>query len=188
MRPTFKAPSYSGKECHRYVERLIKEGKSLLIVSPYIDSYYAKFLLANSRGKTIRVLSSSIDSRAKSLLTKGKFPTGMALFAVWVLLLDVLLYLLGLFGYAIYASALLAMLLILLLLSLGKRPKNIALKIPGEFVHAKMYLSEGRAINGSANLTYSGMHKNVEHIEIIEDETQRRELEAQFWKIWNSYS
>ena len=36
---------YSGINSHAYVEKLIKDSDSLLIVSPYIDKYYAHFLL-----------------------------------------------------------------------------------------------------------------------------------------------
>ena len=64
--------------------------------------------------------------------------------------------------------------------------KKIRLKAPKEFVHAKMYVGDETAIEGSANLTYNGMHKNVEQISVTRNEKKIAELKEQFWKLWNS--
>ena len=37
---------------------------------------------------------------------------------------------------------------------------------------------------GSANLTYSGMHKNIEHIEVIKEGDRIAELEKHFRQLW----
>jgi len=183
----FKIPSYSGKECYRYVEALIRGSDTLLIVSPYIDKYYASFLLKNSHGKKVKIISSSIESRAKELLTKGRFPKEVLFALLWIALLDVLLYFLQFYTYAIYVFVLALLLLLDLAIAASRRPTNIEMKNPQEFVHVKMYLAGKAAIIGSANLTYKGMHANVEHIELIENEQRIKELETQFWTIWNSY-
>ena len=64
---------------------------------------------------------------------------------------------------------------------------TVKLKIPSKFVHAKMYIGDAEAIRGSANLTFKGMHKNIEHIELTSDPVQIKELEKQFWRIWSSF-
>lgn len=188
MPSIFKIPSYSGKECYHYVEGLIRGAESLLIVSPYIDKYYASFLLKNSKGKKIKIISSSIDSQAKGLLTKGRFPKEVLFALIWVGVLGTLLYFLQFYTYAIYVFVLALLLLLDLALAASKRPTNIEMRIPQEFVHVKMYLARDAAILGSANLTYKGMHANVEHIELIENPERIRELETQFYTLWNSYA
>jgi len=68
------------------------------------------------------------------------------------------------------------------------RHRNIAIKIVTDrFVHEKMYISESSAIVGSANLTYSGTHKNVEHIEIIRDNKRIKEMDNHFDGLWKKY-
>jgi phosphatidylserine/phosphatidylglycerophosphate/cardiolipin synthase-like enzyme len=66
--------------------------------------------------------------------------------------------------------------------------KNIMLKTTGEdFVHEKLYISDSMAIIGSANLTYNGTHKNIEHIEIIRDRGEIDELKRHFNSMWGKY-
>ena len=64
--------------------------------------------------------------------------------------------------------------------------RSIELRVPKGFVHAKMYIGEKTAIVGSANLTYAGMHQNVEHIDVIRDRGQIADLKKQFFSMWNS--
>lgn len=178
--------SYSGKDCHKYVEQLLKKGKELHIVSPYIDNYYANFILRNSGGKNIRIISSSIERDAEKTLTKGRFPKELAISTLLVAIADIMLYLLSFYLYSFYIfMAVLLLIMATFLLSI-KTPKNIRLKIPKEFVHAKIYLSENGGIEGSANLTYKGMHKNIEHIKVVLDPNELRSLEMQFEEIWKS--
>ncbi|MDE1869648.1 MAG: hypothetical protein KGH71_01520 [Candidatus Micrarchaeota archaeon] len=188
MPSIFKIPSYSGKECYRYVDGLIRGAETLLIVSPYIDKYYAAFLLKNSKGKKVKIISSSIERQARDLLTRGRFPKEVLFALIWVAALDLLLYFLQFYEYSLYVFLLALLLLLDLLVSASSRPTNIEMRIPQEFVHVKMYLGGPAAILGSANLTYKGMHVNVEHIELIENADRIRELERQFWTLWNSYS
>lgn len=178
-----KRSSYSGTNAYKEVERLIKKGREVLIVSPYLDRYYARFLLNNSRGKEISIIASSLDSETEKLLRKGVLPLQIVLLAIFSLALDYLLFQYGVLHYAGIALSVLIILVLLLALA-SIKPQNIRLKVPKSFVHAKMYIADNRAIAGSANLTYKGMHRNIEHIEIIESEDEVSRLRKQFWEIW----
>lgn len=50
--------SYSGTESYRYVERFIREGGDLDIVSPYISLMYAKMLARHARRHRVRLITS----------------------------------------------------------------------------------------------------------------------------------
>jgi HKD family nuclease len=56
------------------------------------------------------------------------------------------------------------------------------------FVHAKIYLVDKRfGVSGSANLTYSGLHTNVESLNMAETENEIRQLETDFMRLWLKY-
>ena len=172
---------HSGSDSYRYVERLIRNEKRILIVSPYIDEYYARLLLKDNH-KQIFVISSSADVRARRILTSDRRNR-------WLLAASAPLALYGIIEYIgkEYAYAVTALLLSFIILSvffLRKKPRNISFRVPEKFVHAKMYIGRNEAISGSANLTYRGMHSNVEQIGITIDKKDIRDLEAQFWNIW----
>lgn len=175
----------SGSDSYRYVETLIRKGGEVCIVSPYIDGYYARFLSRNSLGKRIYIISSSMDKEAIRILGK-RF--SVLRFLLAILLSAVELYMGILYG--IYAYALLAVALTLIIgyfaSVMGNR--NISLVMPRRFVHAKMYISENEAISGSANLTYRGMHRNVEMIEIMHDKESVEGMHRTFWRMWKEYS
>ncbi len=186
MAGKFNNASYSGTDSYRYVDQMFKSSRRILIVSPYIDDYYAKFISSQSRGKEIYVITSNPQHGAMEIL-KGarRSASPLALSAIAML---------GGFGFLAFAHPLIGtMLLCISVLAfyflLGNRRDkgNVNLKVPSKFVHAKMYIGEESAIYGSANMTYNGMHKNVEHIERIDDPTQIKELENQFWEIWKSF-
>ena len=177
------ALGYNGNESYRYVERAIDEAEELLIVSPYIDTYYAKFIAQRSKGKKVRIISSSIESAAKmeiggSIGLKGFFYFISSLFfaGLALYLTHINIVLVGV-AYALLLAA---------AVPLGLKMKGTAVEIkhPKKFVHAKMYISDTLAIVGSANLTYRGMHSNIEHLEIITDRERIGELQRIFWKIW----
>lgn len=174
---------YAGHECYKFTEKLIRNGKEILIVSPYIDAYYAKFLNENSSGRRIKVISSSLDPEAKKIL-KRKKPLGMLL-AVLVIIFSIS-YLA--YSFKFYYPSFLALSAFLVLLSLvffSTKKYNIELKTPSEFVHAKMYINESEAIHGSANLTFNGMHRNIEHIEIVRAKNKIANLKHEFFRLWN---
>ena len=174
----------SGRSSYSEVERLIMNGRELCIVSPYIDSYYARLLSRNSGGKRVFILSSSIDKEAAKLIGR-RF--SLSKFVLFLALMAVELYIgAGLGNYILAMAATLATLGAGILLSWTG--SGISLRIPKRFVHAKMYISESRAITGSANLTYRGMHSNVEMIEVIDDRETVERMKRMFWKMWKEYS
>ncbi len=183
MPDEIKSISYSGTQSHAHVERLLGNSRRLLIISPYIDSYYSDYLSRISSGKRVYVIASSISEKGRKALSSGMSYFGKVwlslsfasvLFGAGVLLLG---YMPGISFFALAA----------ILLFFGVRSRNsIRLKIPHKFVHAKMYITENGAILGSANLTFRGMHDNVEHIEVVSDPDKIKSLEKQFWEIWNS--
>ena len=60
--------------------------------------------------------------------------------------------------------------------------------IKRDFVHAKIYVVDGRiAMVGSANLTYSGLWNNIEHLLITQTQEEVEMIEGDFDKLWNSY-
>jgi len=175
--------SYSGNASYRHVERLLKREKNLLIISPYIDDYYASYLLRNSRGKRIYIISSAMREGAVRKL-RGRNLGGAARFAFLVAAANAAFLIFGvLFWTFIVISSIAA---IAYLLYSFRGSSNIALKVPKGFVHAKMYIGDETAIEGSANLTYQGMHKNIEHIDIISDKVRISDLKKQFMEIWDS--
>ncbi|MGI0141040.1 MAG: phospholipase D-like domain-containing protein [Candidatus Micrarchaeales archaeon] len=182
----FKTPSYSGRDTYRYVERVILKGRKILIVSPYIDQYYANFILRNLRGRSFNIVSSSMDKRAQKLLTKGKFPTDLLISSAILSIADAMLYYLEYSLYGLYLTILIVVMIAAVIYLASKKPTSIHLKVPKEFVHAKLYISENIAVHGSVNLTYKGLHKNVEHVEMVDDPDEIAKLERQFWDIWKA--
>ena len=175
--------SYSGKDSYRHVERILRSERNLLIVSPYIDGHYAGFLVRHSRGKRIRVLSSSMQPDAYRKL-RGRNIAPAVTFAMMAAAFDAILFLLGMqfLPFALVTAAIAA-----LFIALSFRGnKNISVKVPRDFVHAKMYIGDNVAAEGSANLTYAGMHKNVEHIDVIYDRKRIADLKRQFAALWDS--
>jgi len=172
------------QEQYKHVEKLIRSSKNVFIVSPYIDEYYARFLLKHARNKKIYIISSSPEEKAKKMLTKGGFPSLTLLLSVIMFLFYYLLWLAGLSYVSVLIIGFLFFALFIVRLSTMK-PKNIRLKVPKEFIHAKFYIGDNEAITGSANLTYRGMHKNIEHLEISSDPDYVEKLRAEFWRMWN---
>ncbi len=175
----------SGSESYRYVEPLIRRGGEVCIVSPYIDEYYAGFLSRNSIGKHIYIISSSMDKEAVRILSK-RFSVLRFLLAILLSVIE--LYIGVLYGIYVYALLAIALTLIIGYFASITGNRSISLVMPKRFVHAKMYISEKEAITGSANLTYRGMHKNVEMIEIMHDNGSVESMRNTFWKMWKEYS
>ena len=53
-------------------------------------------------------------------------------------------------------------------------------------VHAKIYIIDNTAITGSANLTRSGLWRNMETLTIHEDPEEIRQVEEQFLQVWRA--
>ena len=136
-------------------------------------------------GKRIYIISSSMDKEAIKILGK-RF--SILRFLLAILLSAVELYMGILYGLYAYALLAVALTLIIGYFASVTGNRNISLVIPKRFVHAKMYISENEAISGSANLTYRGMRRNVEIIEIMHDKDSVESMRRTFWKMWKEYS
>ncbi len=180
--------AHSGSDSYKYIDYLFRKSAKLLIISPYIDEYYARKLRKLSNKKKVYIISSSVDKNAKAILLgkhidKGLFVLSSAtwLIAVLLMVLDLELASLSLATISLVLSVWLAIKFV----SSGK--SRVIFKAPRKFVHIKLYVGDSLAIQGSANLTYKGMHSNVEHVEIIRDKVAVGRMADEFWKIWDNY-
>ncbi len=178
---------YNGNDAYKYIERLLKNGKNIYIVSPYIDKYYASRIKAYSSRRRFHIISSSGEKEAMDMLRKGRSPIDLAMALMAVFGVDSILYYIN--AFSSYLVAISVIIVAVALVSFSQsRKKNIFVMKPRGFVHAKMYISEKMAIEGSANLTYKGTHSNIEHILVTEDQKKIGELRREFWKMWDSLS
>ncbi|MDE1768209.1 MAG: hypothetical protein KGH64_06490 [Candidatus Micrarchaeota archaeon] len=179
---------YYGSDTYKHINQMIKRSVQMNIVSPYIDAYYAKIIRKNAPRVEFNIITSSIDKDAKRILTsRGSVP----LLLVGLLLSVMLLYVeftLGVHGYLIGISAVPLVFGFYRYRSKNSSVRRIHLKVPKQFVHAKMYVSNDQAILGSVNLTYKGTHRNVEHIDIIRNGDEVYKIREQFWDMWRRYS
>jgi phosphatidylserine/phosphatidylglycerophosphate/cardiolipin synthase-like enzyme len=178
---------YSGSSSYRFVDKLINKGNDeLLVVSPYLDNYYIKVLIRASRHRRVRIVTSSEalmypHSMLKSLRyhrSKGSAKASAYFLALSAITLYLRFYYVAL---PIFALALVSLALTLR----SVRSKSLQLKvITDRFVHEKLYISSDSAVTGSANLTYNGMHKNIEHVELTRDAREVAALRRHFEELW----
>ena len=182
-----ESTGYSGSESYRFVERLMCNGSpTLKIVTPFLSAYYAKMLLEVARKKRVYLIvaggSDKGNGDAIRMLSGGRRGVNgkLALYSAGVG---------AVFAYLNYywVTALAALLFVAIIyFGLSNRNvKNLSLKVArGRFIHEKLYITESEAITGSANLTYAGMHKNIEHIDVIKDQRKIDELSRHFDQLW----
>jgi len=183
---------YSGDSTYRFVDKLIMaDSRKLLVVSPYIGNSYAKLLISEARRKKVYVVTSQSSLEYENSVLKGipeigamkRYLKPMAYFSV--ITAFAVYFNLSYFVYPLIAIVL--VFVALTYLTYRKTRSNFLLKVSREkFVHEKLYINDREAIVGSANLTFSGMHKNVEHIQMIRDMKKRDALEDHFKKLWSS--
>ena len=175
---------HTGSDCYRYVDELIRSSREVMIISPFVDMYYAEFLARNSRGKRIMLLSSSIDRAAQKVLGRSRRPFMFLALAAALAILAASEYYAGILSTAdVLASVFLTGVFAFFLLG---TKSNVTVRKPFKFVHMKVYISETQAIQGSANLTYNGMHRNIEHVEVINDPDVIDQLRDDFMKLWDN--
>lgn len=176
------AASYYGSSSYVHVEPLLRKSGRLLIVSPYIDDYYA-YRLARSHSKEVYVISSSIHADTAKKLMGSRL--GDAAFAVFVLAaINTLMLQLSMFSVPVFAVSVLFSAYVV---RHALRHRNgVRLKVPKQFVHAKMYIGDGIAVEGSANLTYAGMHRNIERIRVVTEVGEIEAMRKSFWRLWGS--
>lgn len=178
---------YNGNDTYKYIEKLLRRGKDIYIISPYIDKYYAGRIRAYSSRKKFHIISSSIEKEALDILGKQRSPMDLVIPLTLLFGMDSILYYIGFFST--YAAAISAILMAILFVGFyGSEKNNVSVLRPKDFVHAKIYLSENIAIEGSANLTYRGTHSNIEHITITLDPDKVGAMREDFWKMWDSFS
>ncbi len=180
--------SYSGSSTFKYIDPLIERGSGeLIIVSPYIGGEYAEMLMRAGNRRRVRVITSRSSAEAAKRIMNGSMHN------VWNAAKATLLFAvaasIGIYaGITIVFEAAAVLALASFALSAyrykSKETSNISVRMPERFVHEKMYISEDLAIVGSANLTYSGMHRNVEHIELIRDPDRIDALVRHFNDLW----
>ena len=184
---------YSGDSSYKFVDELIKNrDKSLRIVSPYISNHYTRMLLDMKRRKDIKVITSNVsleyrNSLLKEFLGLGRFKRYMHLIVIFTLAAASAFWI-RLFPIGIIA-ALFDMVTIALFYRAYKKRMETRLRIKiadKKFVHEKLYIGDSTAITGSANLTFNGMHKNIEHIEVTNDQRKVTELATHFDELWSS--
>jgi phosphatidylserine/phosphatidylglycerophosphate/cardiolipin synthase-like enzyme len=73
----------------------------------------------------------------------------------------------------------------------SENPKLMLLVLDKEkaaFIHSKIYLVDKlHAISGSANLTYSGLNKNVESLNIAKTNEEVQQIEMDFMRTWMKF-
>jgi len=185
--------SYSGHNSYRYVEPVLKEkSDELMVISPYIGDDYARMLVDLGKSKRVRVITSEysagVKGYAKRYSKESLFEHLKPIILMFILI-----------GAAIYLrfyevlAVLIVILLILLSLTYVKykrtRHSNFEVRLPYErFVHEKMYISRRSAAVGSANLTFSGMHSNLENVQLTTDREKIDEFRDHFDKLWEQSS
>ena len=182
---------YSGDKSYKIVEKLLYgRGRSLRIVSPYLSRYYVRKLIRIARKKSVRLITTARTAKDERELRRYLGRTGLS---VWLKALVTLLAIIavsvlaGLVVLAMVAAQVLAVFAMLLAVSAARGKPRIEVRfVRGVFVHEKLYISETQAITGSANLTWSGMHKNVEHLEITSNPERIRALADHFQELWES--
>lgn len=182
---------YSGSESYKHIDKLLNDDSSTLkIITPYLGIAYARMLLSLSSRKKIHIIVSGDqkkkdDGAVRLLIGKGSY-VSIKLVA-YATVLAIGFASLGMNTMVLVIAAITAIYIFTALKLLPMR-KRVKVKIATDrFIHEKMYISERSAIVGSANLTYSGTHKNVEHIEVIRNEGKRRELSNHFDELWKRY-
>jgi len=193
--------SYSGSESYKYIDMLLNSrSEKIKIITPFIGNYYARMLNQISKKKKVYILlSKSAEENNKDAVSmlrgpepfKLKFPL-LAISILYFLILGFLWN--SLDQIKIQFLIILYILIVLFLVSysfiqsLKKLGQNLHIKIAGDvFIHEKIYIADDVAIVGSANLTYSGTHKNIEHIDMIRDKNKIAELERHFDDLWRRY-
>ena len=103
---------YNGNDTYKYIEKLLRRGKDIYIISPYIDKYYAGRIRAYSSRKKFHIISSSIEKEALDILGKQRSPMDLVISLTLLFGMDSILYYIGFFST--YAAAISAILMAIL--------------------------------------------------------------------------
>ena len=172
-----------GKDSYRIIDSVVNSAGTICIVSPYIDIYYAKMMAKNRRAK-FYVISSSIGNDAYQLMARKRYISKrrIALGTVLSIASCALLLVLYHLPDTLAIAPAIAIAASFSVLSLSK--SNITVKKPSKFIHSKFYVCDSLAVEGSANLTYSGTHRNIEQISYTKDAKRINALRDEFERLW----
>jgi hypothetical protein len=190
---------YSGIVGMHVLPSLRAATRSLDIVSPYLSPEYAQLLLSKAKsGVVVRLVTSDSSGRRhqQALGILGQSTGGYSLDKRFWRLFS-LAVLSGIFGIVLRNQVGILLLASSLILVVAAFAKNIRRKqgsiaqlfvkiVPStQLVHVKLYIIDRQiAFTGSANLTYYGMNRNIEQIEM---KTIPSEVQAEigvFSNIW----
>ena len=192
---------YSGTSSFKYIDQLIENNDdSLEIISPFISKVYIKRLVDLSKRKKIRVITSDkspLDYKEIKKYTK-KSVLMPALIEVLIVIFYILLFnnvtIMPYVNLGVIDFFVLIIIIIINLIiahrvkknmSIRKKGTNIEFKVVKDrFIHEKLYISDSEVITGSANFTFSGLHKNIEHIDVIRSGKDIRFFKKHFDKMW----
>ncbi len=171
---------YSGMEAYRYIDRLLKKEKRLFIATPFISIGYAKLLKRLSMHKHIYLVTTKKhkeNAEAIQYLSKGNAGRKALAFVLFAIAIASCFY-------SLYIAAALG-----LCAAIAYAGTHSSLKVrfsDKKLLHEKLYIGKNRAIVGSANLTFSGTRRNIEHLEIITDKSEIRKISRHFYELWKS--
>ena len=182
--------SYSGNESYKYVDPIIQSDRRVWIISPYIGKHYGEMIRRKGSRRDIRIITMDVPENRDGILAvvsrnarKGHTLFGVSLLMVLMLLIS---YFYGR-GLLVLGFMVLFVIFIYYAIKAESSISPVRLRFArGSFVHEKIYIGEKIAVVGSANLTYNGMHKNIEHIEVIKEGDKIAELEKHFSQLWNA--
>ncbi len=181
--------SYSGSSSYKYVEPLLDKSAELSIVSPYVDLAYMKRLAKLSKRRRVRLIMSKgkVNEQAIRYIRNAKGYISYIKAALFFAALSAISFLIGFYSVMALCTAITATMAILARHSYKKGVPNLVVRFcTSVFVHEKLYIGSERAITGSANLTYKGLHRNIEHIEVTDSPESIEKLRNHFDGLWDS--
>lgn len=173
--------------------------KSLDIISPYLTSEYAQLLVTKAgQGVVVRLITSDApDNRRhqQALRMLGQKSVYNLSPRAWrYLILALFVGIVGAFAISYVGLALVVIAVAAIVVTLAKNlthrqansiPLSVKVLSIRQLVHIKLYVVDQHiAFVGSANLTYSGMNRNIE---LIEEKTIPSEVRAEmgvFASLW----
>jgi len=178
---------YSGKESYKYVDKLLSNNeRSLRIVSPFISKYYAKRINQIAKKKSIYIITSKATAKNEKELKRLFSSSSVSLSALlYLAVLSSIIAVLGL--YTFFTVTILLFGIVLWKYTRGMNTRLHLKVVSSDFIHEKLYISDTIAITGSANLTYSGMHRNIESINITKNLEEVEILKKHFDRLWQTY-
>ncbi len=181
---------YSGRDVGKVIEPLLRNASGRIwVCSPYISPEYARFLVYLIGGNTILYAIIAlwiIGTLLLPLIIGGRILFFISLvigFIVAVATYDIN------YGFIAYmvSAVLIAAYRFIVVYRYEARETHVNLLVvdSDRIVHSKIYIFDNIGITGSANLTKSGLWRNMETITIYKG----REIDSvinEFMKIWNS--